>query len=138
MPNSAPAGTSLTLTVPRSYTLHKADFGFGDADGNGFKAVVVTTLPGAGTLYYDSNGSLGGGRTAVVAGQTISAADILAGKLTYRRAGGRERRELRSFHLPGAGRRRHGRRRRRYRPEPQYADLRSGGERGDRRRLSGA
>jgi len=83
MPNSAPAGTNLTRTIPRSYALHKSDFGFTDIDGNAFKAVLFTTLPGAGTLYYDSNGSLGGGRTAVVAGQTISAADILAGKLTY-------------------------------------------------------
>jgi VCBS repeat-containing protein len=83
MPNSAPAGSSLTRTVPRSYTLHKSDFGFSDSDGNAFRAVVFTTLPSAGTLYYDSNGSLGGGRTEVVAGQTISAADILAGRLTY-------------------------------------------------------
>jgi VCBS repeat-containing protein len=83
MPNSAPAGSSLTRTVPRSYALHKSDFGFSDGDGNAFKAVVVTTLPGIGTLYYDANGTLGGGPTAVVAGQTISAADILAGKLTF-------------------------------------------------------
>ena len=60
MPNLAPSGTDLTRSVPRSYTLHKSDFGFSDSDGNAFKAVVVTTLPGAGTLYYDSNGSLGG------------------------------------------------------------------------------
>src|SRR4051812_33292695 len=83
MPNLAPSGTDLTRSVPRSYTLHKSDFGFSDGDGNAFQAVVFTTLPGAGTLYYDSNGSLGGGRSAVTAGQTISAADILAGKLTY-------------------------------------------------------
>ena len=83
MPNSAPSGTSRSLSIPRSYTLRKNDFGFSDADGNGFKSVLFTTLPTAGTLYFDSNGSLGGGRTAVVAGQTISAADILAGKLYY-------------------------------------------------------
>ena len=83
MPNAAPAGTSLTRTIARSYTLHKSDFGFTDGDGNSFKAVLFTTLPAAGTLYYDANGSLGGGRTAVAAGQTISAAEILAGKLTY-------------------------------------------------------
>jgi Ca2+-binding RTX toxin-like protein len=80
---SAPGGADVTLTIPRSLTLHKSDFGFRDADGNGFKSVIVTTLPGAGTLYYDSNGALGGGRTAVVAGQVISTVDILAGKLTY-------------------------------------------------------
>jgi len=83
MPNTAPAGTSLTRTIPRSYTLHKSDFGFNDADGNAFKSVFFTTLPTAGTLYFDANGAVGGGRFAVVAGQTISAADILAGKLTY-------------------------------------------------------
>ncbi|MDB5721646.1 MAG: hypothetical protein JWP15_2264, partial [Alphaproteobacteria bacterium] len=83
MPNAAPSGASRTLTIPRSYALHKGDFGFSDSDGDAFKAVIVTTLPGAGTLYYDSNLSLGGGRSAVLVGQTISAADILAGKLTY-------------------------------------------------------
>ncbi|HMG45938.1 MAG TPA: Ig-like domain-containing protein [Allosphingosinicella sp.] len=83
MPNLAPAGTSLTRTIPRSYQLRKNDFGYSDDDGNAFKAVFITTLPGAGTLYYDSNGALGGGRTAVSVGQAINAADILAGKLTY-------------------------------------------------------
>ena len=66
MPNTAPAGTSLTRTIPRSYTLRKSDFGFSDTDGNAFKAVFFTTLPTAGTLYYDSNGLLGGGRTVLV------------------------------------------------------------------------
>src|SRR5262249_30265132 len=80
---TAPAGADRTLTIPRSYVLHKGDFGFSDADGNGFKVVVITTLPTAGTLYYDANGSLGGGRTAVTAGQVISVTDILPGKLTY-------------------------------------------------------
>ena len=41
------------------------------------------SLPTAGTLYFDVNGPLGGGRTAVTPGQIISAADILAGRLIY-------------------------------------------------------
>jgi hypothetical protein len=45
MPNLAPAGTSLTRTVPRSYWLRKDDFGFSDGDGNAFKALFITTLP---------------------------------------------------------------------------------------------
>ena len=41
----------------------------------------TSTLPTVGGLYYDSNGADGGVRSAVVAGQVISAADVLAGKL---------------------------------------------------------
>ena len=82
-PNSAPSGTDSTRSIPHNYALQIADFGFSDADGDHFAAVTIATLPMAGVLYYDSNGALGGGRAAVIAGQSISAADIAAGKLTY-------------------------------------------------------
>ena len=59
--------------------LTAADFGFTDAaDGNTLAAVRITTLPGAGTLR--NNG------VAVTAGQTISIADINAGKLAFQAA----------------------------------------------------
>ena len=84
MSNFAPAGTRLTLTIPRGGALRQDDFGNSGGDGGAFQSVIVATPPGAGTLYCDSNASLGAGRTAVVAGRTIGAADSIAGKLTYR------------------------------------------------------
>jgi hypothetical protein len=80
---AAPAGTDKALTIPTHYTLHPQDFGFSDADGNAFQAVTIATLATTGTLYYDSNGSLGGGRSAVTAGQVVTVKDILAGKLSF-------------------------------------------------------
>uniref|UniRef100_UPI000AC37846 beta strand repeat-containing protein n=1 Tax=Sphingomonas sp. CCH10-B3 TaxID=1768757 RepID=UPI000AC37846 len=68
--SDAPSGTDATLTImedtPR--TLAAADFGFSDVDGNSFTAVVITTLPGAGSLRL--NGA------AVTAGQSIPVASL--------------------------------------------------------------
>ncbi|NCA82990.1 MAG: exo-alpha-sialidase, partial [Opitutae bacterium] len=66
--NHAPAGTSNTVTLAEDtpYAFSAADFGFTDPDDspvNGFVAVKITTLPGAGTL--SSGGS------AVTNGQWI-------------------------------------------------------------------
>ena len=83
MANVAPSGTDATVSIPRNYALRLSNFGFSDTDGNSLAAVRFTTLPTNGTLYYDANGALGGGRVAVTAGQTISAADIAAGKVTF-------------------------------------------------------
>ena len=73
MPNSAPTGTRLTITIPRSDTLRQNGFRYGGDDGDAFQAAIVATLPGSGTLCGDSNGALDGGRTAAVAGRTILA-----------------------------------------------------------------
>ena len=75
--NDAPAGTDATLTVIEdgSHAFIDADFGFSDTDGHSLAAVKITTLPAAGSLTLDS--------VAVTAGQTVSAADIAAGKLVY-------------------------------------------------------
>jgi hypothetical protein len=75
--NDAPAGVSNTVTTleDTAYVFAAADFGFSDADGNAFAGVKIATLPGAGTL--SDNG------VAVVAGQTVSAADIAAGLLSF-------------------------------------------------------
>ena len=79
--NHAPAGTdnSVTTGEDTAYTFTAADFGFSDAlDSNALAAVRITTLPGAGTLR--NNG------VVVTAGQSISIADIIAGKLAFQAA----------------------------------------------------
>jgi FG-GAP-like repeat len=90
IPNAAPAGTdgAVTLNGVDAYTFSSADFGFGDPDGNAFKAVKITDLPGKGTLYYDADGGDPGNAVSVSPNQSISAADIDAGKLFYRPAAG--------------------------------------------------
>src|SRR5262249_38046600 len=75
--NDAPAGVSNTVTTleDTAYVFAAADFGFSDSDGNAFAGVKIAALPGAGTLT--NNG------VAVTAGQTVSAADIAAGHLSF-------------------------------------------------------
>ncbi len=75
--NDPPHGANKTITTLQNgaYTFAVADFGFSDrVDDNGFKAVVITTLPTQGSL------TLAG--AAVTAGQTILAADL--GSLVWR------------------------------------------------------
>ena len=69
--NDAPAGTDTTLSAieDTAYLFSAADFGFtdpNDAPANGLQSVIITSLPASGVL------TLGG--VAVVAGQTIPAA----------------------------------------------------------------
>ncbi|KAF0190259.1 MAG: hypothetical protein FD165_2813, partial [Gammaproteobacteria bacterium] len=76
--NDAPVGTDKTIstTENQAYTFAAADFGFSDSTdspANSLEAVVITTLPGAGSLKL--NGS------AVTQNQAITAADIT--KLTF-------------------------------------------------------
>ena len=68
--NDAPTGTDKTIGFNEDtpYTFTAADFGFGDVDSDTLLSVIVTTLPGAGTL------TLNGG--AVTLGQEIAAGDI--------------------------------------------------------------
>ena len=78
--NDAPTGADHTVAAQEdaAYTFGVADFGFGDAlDGpaNNLLNVRIATLPSAGALTL--NGA------AVTAGQSISAADIAAGKLVF-------------------------------------------------------
>ncbi|MGV3551806.1 Ig-like domain-containing protein [Rhizobium sp.] len=49
--------------------------GFADADYEGFGAIIITTLPTSGALTLDG--------VAVGLGDTVAAADIVAGKLVY-------------------------------------------------------
>ncbi|MCP4307810.1 MAG: hypothetical protein GY788_23635, partial [bacterium] len=79
--NDAPAGTDTTVTAieDTDYVFTAADFGFGDPTDGGahnLAGVVLTTLTGTGTLLLSGGG--------VIAGQSISVADINAGNLTFR------------------------------------------------------
>ena len=75
--NDAPTGADNTIAMMEdtSYVFSASDFGFADEDGDVLAAVRIATLPPAGTL---TNNGL-----AVVAGQSISAADIAAGLLRF-------------------------------------------------------
>ena len=76
--NEAPAGTDKTVVMDEdsTYPLKVADFGFTDVDaGTALKAVVVATVPTAGSLRLNG--------TAVSAGTSITVAEIVAGKLMF-------------------------------------------------------
>ncbi|MCA1971595.1 MAG: tandem-95 repeat protein [Caenispirillum sp.] len=78
--NDAPQGTDRTVTTQEDtpYVFTVTDFGFSDpADvpANGFLAVRIASLPGAGSLTLNG--------VAVSAGQTVSVTDIAAGRLVF-------------------------------------------------------
>ena len=107
--NDAPAGTNKTVTTleDTGYTFGTSDFGFSDTSdspANTLLAVKIATLPGAGTLT--DNG------VAVTAGQFVERDRHQQRQADLHAGGERQRRGLRELHLPGAGRRRHGQRRR--------------------------
>ena len=84
--NDAPAGTDNTVATPEDiqYTFTAADFGFtdpNDSPANVLQSVVITTLPGAGSLTLSGSG--------FAAGTDITVANITAGNLTV--PGGAER-----------------------------------------------
>ncbi|MBR1143456.1 cadherin domain-containing protein [Bradyrhizobium sp. AUGA SZCCT0431] len=75
--NDAPAGTDKTISSIGAHTFAAADFGFTDpvdaanaGGANALQAVIITTIPAAGTGTLDLNG------VAVTAGQSIAVADI--------------------------------------------------------------
>jgi hypothetical protein len=81
--NDAPAGTDATYTLNQnsSYVLTADKFGFVDIEGNGFLGVIFTTVPAAGTLYYDSDGPGGAAATVIAAGRIV--ADLAPGHIYY-------------------------------------------------------
>ena len=91
--NDAPGGADATLTLSEDgfHVMTAADFGFvtdgatnSNAENQSLLAVKITTLPGVGTLYLDTDGAgTGSLGTAVTAGQFVSATDINAGHLVY-------------------------------------------------------
>lgn len=77
-PNAAPTGASYSTTVNfgSSYLLKPSDFGFSDTDaGDALATIQVTGVLSAGLLLNGKN---------VAAGAKISAADINAGKLSFK------------------------------------------------------
>ena len=77
--NNAPTAADNTVTTAQSarHTFTEGQFGFTDTDtGATLASVRIVDLPAAGTL------ALGG--TAAVAGQIVSRADIVGGKLIFR------------------------------------------------------
>jgi len=86
--NDAPAGASSTITIAEdaSRLLTQADFAFTDTDGNGFAGVTIGGVTG-GRLYFDADGIAGAASQPVaLVGYpvTVTAADLAAGKLSYR------------------------------------------------------
>jgi VCBS repeat-containing protein len=76
--NDAPTASHRTVTINEdtARVLAVADFGFSDVDtGDTLQAVTVTTLPAAGSLKLNG--------VAVTASQSISVADLTAGKLVF-------------------------------------------------------
>ncbi|PSJ38892.1 tandem-95 repeat protein [Allosphingosinicella deserti] len=75
--NDAPAGTNATVTGSEDdpYVFLTSNFGFSDTDGNAFAGIVVSSLPGAGTLKLNG--------VDVTLNQFITAADITGGLFTF-------------------------------------------------------
>ncbi len=70
--------SSATFNEDATKVFSAADFQFSDthdSPANGLAAVIITALPGAGTLLYNG--------IAASAGLSVSAADLAAGKLTF-------------------------------------------------------
>ena len=88
--NLAPSGAdaSLSVTTGQNLVLEIADFGFSDADGDSLLAVTVSSAPIGGQLLFDADAGGPGVPVAVTAGQSISAADIAAGRLSFAAAAG--------------------------------------------------
>ena len=78
--NDAPVGAdnAVTMLEDGAYALTVADFPFTDVDGDGLKSVIITQLPGNGTLTL--NGA------AVTAPLTVSAAQLTLGQLVFKPA----------------------------------------------------
>ncbi|MEP0940453.1 MAG: Ig-like domain-containing protein [Rhizobiaceae bacterium] len=83
--NDAPAGTDIAVALAEdsSHVLSVADFGFDDPiDGtnDNFADVVFASVPADGDLIYDDGVAP---VFTIIAGQTISTADIAAGYVTF-------------------------------------------------------
>lgn len=76
--NELPTGSDTTLSTDEdtALTLATGNFGFSDDDGDSFDHVVIDSISG-GTLSHSDTGTL-------TAADTISAADLDAGKLSFR------------------------------------------------------
>ncbi|HWK51260.1 MAG TPA: Ig-like domain-containing protein, partial [Steroidobacter sp.] len=81
--NDAPVATDSSATVLEdgSHIFSASDFGFSDVEGDGLAAVIITSLPEGGALWYGEDqltlGDLGED------GYSISAADLAEGMLSF-------------------------------------------------------
>jgi VCBS repeat-containing protein len=75
--NVAPSGAdgSINMSANSQRVLVASEFGFSDSDGHNLAAVRIASLPSAGALTLNGTG--------VTAGQTVSVADINAGRLVF-------------------------------------------------------
>ncbi len=76
--NDAPEGTNATVATPEDtvFTFATGHFGFSDpVEGHAFDGIIVTTVPGDGTLRN--------GGTVLTGGEFVSAAAIAANALTF-------------------------------------------------------
>ena len=78
--NHAPTTQNATITTPENtaYVFKLSDFPFADASdqpANALLKVIVTSVPGAGSLTFDG--------AAVLAGEKIAATDISGGNLVF-------------------------------------------------------
>lgn len=76
--DATPEGSDATVVTNEdtAYVFAASDFAFTDADGDALAGVVLTTLPADGVLRLN-------GAAITAAGTFVSAADIVAGNLTF-------------------------------------------------------
>ena len=80
--NDTPSGidASVTTALNTAFVLRTSDFAFTDIEGNALLAVNISALPSSvGVLQFDTTGT--GSWSTVTVNQTISAANIAAGRL---------------------------------------------------------
>ncbi|MDE0561265.1 MBG domain-containing protein [Algoriphagus sp. NF] len=86
--NTPPTASSFTASngpfENLVYTFSTSDFGYNDGDGDPLNNLLIESLPGAGTLFVDSNGNnVFDGGEVLSASSTVSKADLDAGRLKY-------------------------------------------------------
>ncbi|RLD50891.1 MAG: hypothetical protein DRI94_07510, partial [Bacteroidetes bacterium] len=85
--NDPPTGASNTVTCPENqfYTFASGDFGYADVEGDAFSQLEITTVPGLGNLWVDTDGdgTMNGGESPLAAGNIVNIADINANHLRY-------------------------------------------------------
>ena len=86
--NDAPTSATNTVTTFENsdYTFVLGNFTYNDVEGDAFTQIETTTVPGAGTLWIDSDGDgvIDGGETVLAAGNTVVVADITGGLLKFK------------------------------------------------------
>ncbi|KPF90064.1 hypothetical protein IP81_15955 [Novosphingobium sp. AAP83] len=80
-PGAIGGSSNILLNGTKVFSL--ADFPFTDVEGNSLASILVNNVPLNGSLTLDADGAGGNAPVAVTAAQSITAADIAAGKLVY-------------------------------------------------------